>query len=214
MAVLMAWIADLEEQLLISGVQKFSCPVCTVVYHNLVEADCCGVHTGEATISKLKEVWRMFPSASLYKFKQEVKKLGKGFSGAIEEPCWAGLSVDPYVFIKQDILHGLHKFIWDHPGKWLKKLIGEEEMDHCFIAQPPIHTQHFTGGISKISQASGQEHCAYQKLMHPVIFGHEKVNAKVIDAIWLVLDFSYMAQYSLLSESSLNKMKDLLSSFN
>src|SRR5260221_13862495 len=95
---------------------------------------------GEVTISALKEVWRRFPSASLYKFKQQVKRLSKGLSGTIEEPCWAGLGIDPSVFIKQDILHGLHKFIWDHPGEWPKKLIGENEMDHHFIVQPPIHT--------------------------------------------------------------------------
>src|SRR5260370_31103610 len=100
------------------------------------------------------------------------------------------------------MLHGLDKFIWDEPGEWLKKLIGKEEMDCCFIAQPPIHTQCFTCGISKISQASRQEHCTYQKLMLHVIFGHEKVDAKVIDAIWSVLDFAYMAQYSWLSESN------------
>src|SRR5258707_15552896 len=170
--------------------------------------------TGEVTISALKEVRRRFPSASLYKFKQQVKRLSKGLSGAIEEPCWAGLGIDPSVFIKQDILHGLHKFIWDHPGEWLKKLIGENKMDHHFIAQPPIHTQHFTGGISKISQASRQEHHTYQRLMLPIIFGHEKVNAKVINAIQSVLDFVYMAQCPLLSDSNLSKMKDLLSSFN
>ena len=157
-SVWMAWIADLEEQLLISGVQHLSCPVCTAVYHNLAETDGCGVHMGKVTISALKEVWRRFPSASLYEFKQQVKRLSKGLSGTIEEPCWAGLGIDPSVFIKHDILHGLHKFIWDHPGKWLKKLIGENEMDCHFIAQPPIHTQRFTGGISKISQASGWEH--------------------------------------------------------
>src|SRR5258707_1144151 len=166
------------------------------------------------SISALKEVQRRFPSASLYEFKQQVKRLGKGLSGMIEEPCWAGLGIDPSVFIKQDILHGLHKFIWDHPGEWLKKLIGENKMDRHFIVQPPIHTQHFTGGISKISQASGWEHCAYQRLMLPIIFGHEKVDAKVINAIWSVLDFVYMAQYPLLSDSNLSKMKDLLSSFN
>src|SRR5258708_3805646 len=214
MAVSMAWIADLEEQLLIPGVQHLSCPVCTAVYHNLAETDGCGVCTGEATISALKEVQRRFPSASLYKFKQQVKRLSKGLSGAIEEPCWAGLSVDPSVFIKQDILHGLHKFIWDHPGKWLKKLIGENKMDCCFIVQPPIHIQCFTGGMLKISQASRQEHHAYQRLMLPIIFGHEKVDAKVINAIWLVLGFVYMAQSPLLSDSNLSKMKDLPSSFN
>src|SRR5258707_6590408 len=42
MAVLMAWIADLEEQLLVSGIQHLSCPVCTAVYHNLAETDGCG----------------------------------------------------------------------------------------------------------------------------------------------------------------------------
>src|SRR5258708_271984 len=55
---------------------------------------------------------------------------------------------------------------------------------------------------------------AYQRLMLPIIFGHEKVDAKVIDAIWSVLDFVYMAQYPLLSDLNLSKMKDLLSSFN
>src|SRR5258708_8957663 len=192
MAVLMAWIADLEEQLLILGVQHLSCPVCIAVYHNLAETNGCGVHMGEVTISALKEVWRGFPLASLYEFKQQAKRLSKGLSGMIEEPCWAGLSVDPSIFIKQDILHGLHKFIWDHPGKWLKKLIGENKMDHHFIAQPPIHTQCFTGGISKISQASGQEHHTYQRLMLSIIFGHEKVDARVIDAIWCRQDNSLL----------------------
>jgi len=57
-------------------------------------------------------------------------------------------------------------------------------------------------------------HHAYQRLTLPIIFGHEKVHAKVIDAIQSVLDFVYMAQYPLLSDSNLSKMKDLLSSFN
>src|SRR5258708_10578427 len=168
MAVLMAWIADLEEQLLILGVQHLSCPVCTAVYHNLAETDGCGVHMGEATISALKEVQRRFPWASLYEFKQKVKRLGKGLSGTIEEPCWAGLGIDPSVFIKQDILPGLHKFIWDHPGDWLKKLIGENEMDRHFIGQPPIPTQRFTRGISKLSQASVWEPPPYHTLMLPL----------------------------------------------
>src|SRR5258707_14169890 len=165
MAVLMALIADLEEQLLILGVQHLSCPVCTAVYHNLAETNGCGVHMGEVTISALKEVWRRFPLASLYEFKQQVKRLSKGLSGVIEEPWWAGLGIDPSVFIKQDILHGLHKFIWDHPGEWLKKLIGENAMDRHFIAQPPLHTQCFTADISKITQASRWEHCTYRRLM-------------------------------------------------
>ncbi|KAF8324179.1 uncharacterized protein EI90DRAFT_3130127 [Cantharellus anzutake] len=107
LAILMAWIADLEEQLLIAGVQNF----------------------GEMIILALRNVCAKFPSASVYEFRQEVKKLRLGLSGTIEDPCWEGLGVDPYVFIKQDILHGIHKFVWDHPGEWLKKLLGADELD-------------------------------------------------------------------------------------
>src|SRR5258708_8136394 len=87
------------------------------------------------------------------------------------------------------------------------------------IRRPPRstlfpYTTLFRSGILKISQASGWEHHAYQRLMLPIIFGHEKVDAKVIDAIQSVLDFVYMAQYPLLSDLNLSKMKDLLSLFN
>ncbi|KAF8314385.1 uncharacterized protein EI90DRAFT_2830623, partial [Cantharellus anzutake] len=137
-----------------------------------------------------------------------------GLSGAIEDPCWEGLGVDPYVFIKQDILHGIHKFIWDHPGEWLKNLLGPGELDRRFIAQPPLHYRVFTGGISKISQASGQEHRTYQRSILPVIAGHENIDNKVIRSTQSLLDFAYMAQYPLLSETDLDKMGDLLSMFH
>src|SRR6266436_1820896 len=75
----------------------------------------------------------------------------------------------------------------------------------------PVHIGDLCMGLISRLQ---QEHCAYQRLMLPIIFGHEKVDAKVINAIWSVLDFVYMAQYPLLSDSNLSKMKDLLSSFN
>src|SRR5260370_7296055 len=87
-------------------------------------------------------------------------------------------------------------------------------MDCCFIVQPPIHIQCFTGGILKISQASRQEHHAYQRLMLPIIFGHDKVDAKVINPIWLVLGFVYMAQYPFLSDPNLTQMNNLLPPFN
>src|SRR5258708_22500987 len=35
MAIIMAWIADLEEQLVIAGVRTYSCPVCFTSHHDL-----------------------------------------------------------------------------------------------------------------------------------------------------------------------------------
>ena len=155
MVILMGWITDLEEPLMIAGVKTFSCPVCCAGYDNLPQPGCFGVHTGDMIVSVLKEICEKFPLASVYEFKQEVNKLRLGLLGAFKDPCWEGLGVDPCIFIKQDILHGIHKFIWDHPGMWLRHLLGDWELDHQSIAQPPLHFQCFGSGISKISQASG-----------------------------------------------------------
>jgi hypothetical protein len=35
MTILMAWIADIEEQLMIAGVHNYSCPMCMTTYHGL-----------------------------------------------------------------------------------------------------------------------------------------------------------------------------------
>ena len=214
MVILMGWIADLEEQLLIAGVKTFSCPVCCAGYDNLPQPGCFGVRTGDLITSVLKEIHEKFPLASAYEFKQEVRKLGLGLSGSFKDPCWEGLGVDLSVFIKQDILHRIHKFIWDHPGTWLRHLLRDQEMDHRFIAQPPLHFQHFGSGISKTSQASGQEHRTYQRLILPVIASHEKVDNKVIKTIWSILDYTYMVQYPVLSEIDLQKMASLLIVFH
>ena len=127
MAVLMAWI---KEQLLISRAKTFSCPVCCAGYADLPWPECFGVCTGDSIILVLRDVRAEFPSASVYEFKLEIRKLELGLSGTFEDPCWEGLGIDPYAFRKQDILHGIHKFVWDHPGTWLRNLLGDQEMDH------------------------------------------------------------------------------------
>ncbi|KAF8330563.1 uncharacterized protein EI90DRAFT_2848256, partial [Cantharellus anzutake] len=137
-----------------------------------------------------------------------------GLSGAFEDPCWEGLGAEPCIFIKQDILHGIHKFFWDHPTDWLKNLLGVEEIDHHFIAQPPISTNRFAGGISIISQVTRREHRAFQQAILSIIIGHDHVDNKVINAISSLLDFSYLAQYPSLSASKIHKMEEALTTFH
>src|SRR6266581_535787 len=173
-----------------------------------------GVCRGEMILIALKEVHCNFPSASVYEFWQEVKKLGLGLSSSFEEPCWEGLGIEPYVFIKQDILHGIHKFVWDHLSEWLKKMLGVQEMDSRFIVQPPISTNRFTRGISKLSQITGQEHHAFQKAILPIIAGHDRVDNKVTNAMLSLLDLAYLVQYPSLSESNMHKMEEALSTFH
>src|SRR5260370_34983592 len=117
MAIMMAWVVDLEEQLIIAGVPTYNCPVCMASHCDLdcwQDAVSHAPHSAEAMLAEIRDVHRLFPKASTYKFKKEVKKHESGLSGAVEEFCWEGLPVGPNIFITQDPPHSCYKFIWDH----------------------------------------------------------------------------------------------------
>ncbi|KAF9514700.1 hypothetical protein BS47DRAFT_1294835, partial [Hydnum rufescens UP504] len=153
--ILMGWIADLKEQLVIAGVMQYACPVSMATHADLGKQVCCEMHTGKSTLNALALIWVKYPSVTTWEFVCKVKKLGMGLSGCIEHPFWEDLGMDPCNFICQDLLHGCHKFFWDHPVKWLAFVIGTKELDNRYIAQPKGSFCHFSHGISKLSQVSG-----------------------------------------------------------
>src|SRR5260370_40191713 len=128
MAIIMSWITDLEEQLVIAGVQSYNCPVCFTSHHNLDHWDDAVSHTahrGTITIAETLQVHELHPKVSTYEFKQEMKKHSSGLSGATEEFYWEDLPIGPENFLTQDLLHGCYKFIWDHISSWLTHIISE-----------------------------------------------------------------------------------------
>ena len=82
----------------------------------------------------------------------------EGFEDGIGRQTLTGLPVGPEVFLTQDLLHGCYKFIWDHVAEWLTHVLGTEELDCCFRAQPRLGFRKFANGISKITQATRCEH--------------------------------------------------------
>ncbi|SRR5258707_11132862 len=153
MVIVMAWIANLEEQLVIAGVRIYSCLVCLTPHHNLDHWHSTVNHApcmAEKMITKTHQVCDLYPEASTYEFKKEMKKQENRLSGAVEEFCWEGLPIGPEVFLTQDLLHGCYKFIWDHVAEWLTHIVGEEELDHRFQVQPKLGFWNFADGISKI----------------------------------------------------------------
>jgi hypothetical protein len=194
------------------------CPVCMASHQDLdswhgnaVSHIAC---SAEATLMETRYVHELFPEASTYEFKQEVMKCGSGLSGAVEEFCWEGLPVGPDVFIVQDLLHGCYKFVWDHITEWLVHIIGEDELDRRFKAQPNLGFCNFTNGISKISQTTGREHRTYLRLVVPIIAGHGRVDHRVLMAIRSLVDYIFMAHYPLISETDLETMEKHLMSFH
>ena len=215
-AVLMAWIADLEEQLLIAGVMAFHCPVCCATKKDLGETCCFPVRTGEWILHTLAVVRATYPNATTYEFTRAVKSLGVGLSGCTEEPCWEGLLFGPERFIKQDLLHGSYKFVWDHLVTWLTETLGSQEIDSRYRAQPPIHgVRHFSDGITKLSQVTGREHREVQKVLVPVVCGADTPdNRHVVVATRSLIDYVYTAQFPVISEEDIACMQDAILRFH
>src|SRR5260370_27857251 len=139
MAIIMAWTTDLEEQLVITGVQIYSCPVCLTSHQDLGHWQGAVNHTpckAKITISETHQVCELHPEASTFEFKNEMLKWGNGLSGAVEDFCWKDPPIGPDIFITQDLLHSCYKFVWDHVFEWLVHTIGKEELNcHFSLSQ-------------------------------------------------------------------------------
>ncbi|KAF8341359.1 uncharacterized protein EI90DRAFT_2904901, partial [Cantharellus anzutake] len=209
----MAWIADLEEVLDLLGLRRNRCPKCIAGYEDLggnqVGANPTPTRTGEDILKALRKLRTRFPKATTWQF--SVKGRDLGLLG-VENLCWEGLSVDICRVVCLDLLHGLHKYISDHPKAWITKTIGVAELDACFIAQPYRRGQRtFHNGISKISQWSGRENRDFQRHLAVTVAGaYEKGTGKesprMMQATRSLLDFSYKAQFPVHSDITLESM--------
>jgi len=204
-AVLMAWIADLEEQYLIAGLAKNACPPCKANFDTLGIDHIQLPRTGNEILQTLRQLRQQYPSADTWQF----YNLAKAYDLlGVEAPCWEGLAVNICRIICVDLLHGVHKMFADHVLKWLTATIGKEELDKRFIVQPKrVGSRTFSGGISKISQWSGRENRDLERHVLAVITGDENVTPRILKAVRALLDFMYKAQFPMHSDKTLESMR-------
>src|SRR5260221_11359205 len=101
-------------------------------------------------------VSRIVTDVPIWKFRTLVSKEKCGVSGYVEHPFWEDLDVGPSHFIYQDLLHGAHKFFWDHPHKWIASLIGTECLDRRMSLLPKEGLHHFKSGISRSEEHTSE----------------------------------------------------------
>jgi hypothetical protein len=103
----------------------------------------------------------------------------------------------------------------DHLMLWLSNTVGETELDQRFMAQPHcVGFRNFESGISHYSQWSGKGHRDLERHIIPVIAGAELMSTGVMRSARSLLDFIYIAQFPMQSDSTLLALEAALSTFH
>ncbi|KAG8728199.1 hypothetical protein FRC11_011618, partial [Ceratobasidium sp. 423] len=193
--VLLAYLADLEEQYMIAALDKSNCMHCTATTNEFGLPDKQPTRTSESilnAIEKVQEVRQV--NADPYEFSLTA---GKYRLADVEFPFWAELPfVDICQVLSVDLLHGFHKFFYDHPFKWNSNSLGDAEIDARMKAQVPYSgSRLFPKGVSHISQMSGKEHRALQTVHLSVVANSPvKYSHELTLATHALLDTIYWAQ--------------------
>lgn len=137
--ILMLYMADLEEQYMIAGLAKDNCPHCLAGFSDLGSCSVCAPRTGDsilADIARVNAVMARKGRSSPYDFHLVTQSEKLKLCG-VDSPFWSSLPfVDICRVLCQDLLHGYHKFFYDHPHQWNIETVGEREMDRRIMAQP------------------------------------------------------------------------------
>ncbi|KAG8724120.1 hypothetical protein FRC09_000267 [Ceratobasidium sp. 395] len=193
--ILAAYIADYEEQARIACVRDGRCPICWVP--NDERADISqeyDLRDRHEVLDALEDYWAGDSTA--------IKALGIRPT----DPFWADLPfVEMSKCITPDLLHQIHKGVFDWIVKWCTAILGEKEVDRRIKGMPRFQQlRHFDRGISPLSQWTGTESKALASVFLPVLSG---CDGEVVTAARSMLDFMYRAHKPEISEDDLEAME-------
>lgn len=215
MPILMSWLADLEEHWLILGLAKSSCPKCTARTRDF---DTPHIHdqlprTGDSILADIQDILDLPFEEKLDVWQFHGLAGEKGLAG-VERLCWEGLPVDMCRVVCVDALHGLHKMFKDHIVKWVTLVVGENDLDLLFMAQPRrTGFRNFHSGISFIQQCTGRENRDIERQILGAIAGQEDLDPRVLKCVRALLDFIFMAGFPVHTERTLAEMQRHLDIF-
>jgi hypothetical protein len=132
----------------------------------------------------------------------------------IPEPFWKGFAhMNIHHAMTSDILHMLFQGLVKYLVQWLRKMVGDAELDARFRRLPPASgLRHFTTGISKLTNISGNEHRAISRQLLVCLTG--VAPAPAIRATRALLDFLFLAQYRSHTDASLEYLQTALDEFH
>ena len=208
--ILAAYVADYPEQCLVACCMENRCPICKVNPTSRGSHEPAPPRETKETVVLLAMNETNSKDA---RFKETYQELGLR---PIYPPFWARLPhCDIFQSFTPDLLHQLHKGVFkDHLVKWCTNLLTEKELDARFKSMTPYQgLRHFKNGISSVSQWTGAEHKAMEKVFVSVVAG--AINDKrVSQAARAVVDFIFYSSLQSHTTQSLNALSQSLDDFH
>lgn len=193
--ILLAFVADRPEQLMIACRDGKSSPYSIATSKTFGEPELQPLVRRRDTLSAIRQLKDTVECMTdLKEVKRESLKLQ--INGVLE-PFWKQWKfADPCNFLVPDALHQWHKFTKDHIIKWLKKILGERELNRrSSILQPQVGRRHFKNGFTHFKQSTCRETRDIERLIIAIIEGADGVSAEVMMGFRGFMDFVYCAQY-------------------
>lgn len=203
--IIAAFVGDFPEQNLMACTYQSSCPVCTTKKHGRADyTQRAPARTRRGTLEALREYFEHDDPGEL-----------KELSLKPWWPWWAGL---PYVnlpaSIAPDLLHQLYNGVFkERVMRWLMHSMGAKTMDRRFISMPGAEgLRKFLKGVTTISQWQGRESKEMMKQIVPISVGN--VPLKMSQLVRSLVDFTYLAHASSLTDDDIGEMKRSLAKFH
>ena len=132
----------------------------------------------------------------------------------VHKPFWRDWAqAEPCRFLTLEMLHHLHKFLFDHDLKWCINVVGEDEIDFRFsVLHPRTGYRHFKEGVSKLKQVTGRQYRDIQRYLIGVIAG--AAPKAFVLALRALQDFRYYLQAPIISERICGKIEAALKTFH
>lgn len=206
-----AYIVDTPESALIANVAGKTSSVTLANYQQFGDPFRHPPRHGYLTIQCLDQIAQ---NTNPWDLDAYIKEAMKYRLGGVHRPFWQHWPLaDPSIFLTSEPLHHWHKQFWDHDAKWCIFALGAAEIDFRFsILHPRTGYRHFREGISSLKQVTGREQRDIQRYMIPVIA--DAVSPHFLIAIRSLLDFRYLAQAKVVSETMCSKIEQALQSFH
>lgn len=212
--ILANFVGDYPEQLLVTGIKTGQCPKCPIPHDSL------GDH--QDPVPELRDLNAVLDAlAAIDKGPTEFARACRAAGiKPLFHPFWEDL---PYTHIFRsitpDVLHQLYQGIIKHLTHWIKEAFGADEIDARCARFPPNHNvRNFANGITSLSRVSGKEHDQICRILLGIIIdiplpgGLSSI--RLIRAVRALLDFLYLAQYPLHTDSTLALLDDALKRFH